>query len=296
MCTFQQGFIFGTIMNSIVIFIMVLAILQIRYKWINTIINWFSTDLKKPTVKLGKLPKKVGLKTLCFEKYLLSKIKIPVTCGRLNIIQDWLMLANDTLGDCTIAAIYHLEMLWKKMTNKIFNPTNQEAITTYSEITGYNPSNPNSDQGAIISDVLSYWKIKGIFNEVQDGQDKINAYVEIKNVLSTTNIKIGTYLFNGVDIGFEVPQYILDSGSKIWDIQKKGNHSIAGGHSVTIIDYDSKYFYVVSWGQIYKMTFDFYQKYCDEAWVAISNDYFNGTKSVEGYDLQTLLQDMSAIG
>ena len=70
-------------------------------------------------------------------------------------------------------------------------------------------------------------------------------------------------------------------------LQAHRHNQIGSGHYVPIIGYDANYLYVVTWGQIQKMTWAFYDKYNDEAWVMLSQEMFNSGKSPEGFDLST---------
>ena len=70
---------------------------------------------------------------------------------------------------------------------------------------------------------------------------------------------------------------------------------ISSGHYVPIIGYDANYLYVVTWGQIQKMTWAFYDKYGDEAWVMLSQEMLNSGKSPEGVDLATLQVDLNKL-
>ena len=57
------------------------------------------------------------------------------------------MLANDRLGDCVIAEDLHLAAMRAAVAGAPWEPTDDQAISTYSAVTGYTPSDPSTDQG-----------------------------------------------------------------------------------------------------------------------------------------------------
>lgn len=70
---------------------------------------------------------------------------------------------NDTLGDCVIAAMGHMEGIMTGNANPpplIF--TNQQIINLYSEIGGYIPGDPSTDQGCDEVTALNTWMSKGL--------------------------------------------------------------------------------------------------------------------------------------
>src|ERR1700752_3812644 len=109
-------------------------------------------------LKLGKLPAKYDHRDLMMERYLdLSKLPpLPKAFGHEGLISDWGMLGNDQVGDCTMAGSDHETMLWCAMAggNATFETAN--TLADYSALTGYNPSDPNTDQGADMHDVMKY--------------------------------------------------------------------------------------------------------------------------------------------
>jgi len=89
----------------------------------------------------------------------------------------WTMLGNDAVGDCTIADCGHQEMLRTANVGAITIPTTEQVLTLYSAITGYNPSDPNSDQGA---DELTVAFVTGAgFKTVEAVAEALNPPLEI---------------------------------------------------------------------------------------------------------------------
>jgi hypothetical protein len=53
---------------------------------------------------------------------------------------------------------------------------------------------------------------------------------------------------------------------------------------------------IVTWGQIYEASWDFLYEYCDECYVALSQDWLDAMgKSPPGFDLEQLVADLNAL-
>jgi predicted metal-binding membrane protein len=110
------------------------------------------------------------------ESFFTRSSALPAAPGSLNDeegITNWMMMDNDTVGDCTCAAAGHLIMAWTAMVKAPVIPTAAQILAAYEAISGYNPANPNSDVGAACLSVLNYWKKTGIAG------NQIGAFMEI---------------------------------------------------------------------------------------------------------------------
>lgn len=70
------------------------------------------------------------------------------------------------------------------------------------------------------------------------------------------------------------------------------------GHCVPAVAYDQRFIYVVTWGAIKTMTWNFYDTYADEAFAVLSPDWINqklGT-SPSGFNMAALQADLEAVG
>ena len=68
-----------------------------------------------------------------------------------------------------------------------------------------------------------------------------------------------------------------------------------GGHAVNVVAYDDAGLTVVTWGALQRLTWAFWQRYCDEAWAIISPDFLAGGRSPQGFDLPALEHDLALI-
>jgi hypothetical protein len=249
------------------------------------------------TGKLGKLAPKFNKRTLKFSKYLAASPTVlpappPKSYWEYKIPPDaWQMFGNDTIGDCTCACIAHMLMNVTAHTGNIVVPTLQDVISVYSAVSGYDPSTGDNDNGAAITDVLAYWQTTGIASHKILGWASLDA----SNI---QHVEQGNYIFGGVDIGFNVPQSAMDQANahEAWDVVPDDG-GIIGGHSVPIFGYGSQGATCITWGALQQLSWDFFSKYTDEAYVCVTQDWLNQADGLapSGFDLAALQADLKAI-
>lgn len=242
--------------------------------------------------KLGKLPARKDAVKFKLSKYLLT-LPTPPKYGHQSLIGDYQMLGNDNYGDCVWAGAGHETMLWNKEASRTINFTDKSVLSDYSKVTGFNPNDPNTDQGTDMQVAASYRKNTGVVDGAGQ-RHKVGAYLAITPG-SKTELKQAMYLFSVVGIGIQFPQSAMTqfNAGKPWTVVSKS--PIEGGHYIPAVGYDSKYVYIVTWGKIQKASWGFINKYCDEAIVYISEEFLTGGKSLEHFDLATLQADLAQL-
>jgi hypothetical protein len=152
--------------------------------------------------------------------------------------------------------------------------TEDDAIKFYENF-GYDPRDPNSDQGAMCQDVLEFWQKHGFNGE------KILAFAKV-NIADDLEVKTAINLFGQLYTGFDVPDSAETQfgNGEAWDVVP-GSHSV-GGHCVTVGAYDAAGFIAVTWGKLQRLTNRFFRKYFDEAWVVFGPDFFKGGVDRQG--------------
>jgi hypothetical protein len=228
-------------------------------------------------MKLGKLAPKVHPKTLKLSAFLKATAPPPPPrkLWREYKIQDWGMFANDTVGDCTCAAVAHMLMLVTAHTGGIVIPELSDIMAMYSAITGYDPSktdrhgNNPTDTGAAVTDVLAYWQGTGIAGH------KILGWAQIDQN-NLTMRQQGMYIFGANDVGVDLPANAMDQFDDLqdWDVAANDG-GIDGGHCIVETGYGSKGSNFVTWGANQKATNEWSAKYVDEAYVVITQDWIN---------------------
>lgn len=242
-------------------------------------------------MKLGKQPVRHDARTLMLAKYLKPDLPPnPSSYDWSGAVANWLMFLNDQIGDCTIAAAAHLIMEWTADNKNLFTPTDHQIVDAYSAITGYNPADPNTDQGAVEIDVLNAWRKDGIAGH------KIGAYAKI-NLSNIEEIKAAIWLFGGCYLGVALPS--TAQGQNSWEListEGSGEPDSWGGHAVPALAYDDEGITVITWGAPLKMSWDFFRAYVDEAYAILSPDFVSGTKPApNGFDMESLIADLNSI-
>ncbi len=177
-----------------------------------------------------------------------------------------------------------------KPTGNKLTISDDDIVKAYSAVSGFDASTGLNDNGAVLLDVLNYWRTNGIAGH------KIAAFTQL-NPKNIKNIKAAIYLFGGIYVGVALP--ISAQKQDIWDVPATGltgDGAVGswGGHAICATGYDTQYVYCISWGKTKKMTWAFWKAYVDEAYVVISND-FATTKSPNGFDMSALLNDVQAL-
>ena len=245
-------------------------------------------------MKLGKQTPRHDPRTLQLAKYLKPEAlpPIPPQTDWSVKVQSWPMMGNDKIGDCTIAAAGHLIEAWTANAKTPVILPDPMLVSAYSAITGYDPQTGKNDNGAVETDVLNYWRQTGI------GTDKILAYVALEPQ-NHGHVQETVFLFGGCYIGLALP--VSAQQQTVWSVPPggptgRGAPGSWGGHAVPVVAYDSRGLVVVTWGALKRMTWGFWQTYCDEAYAIVSNDWLTtANKSPNGFDMPTLLQDLKEV-
>jgi hypothetical protein len=207
------------------------------------------------------------------------------------------VMLNDSLGCCTCSAIYHAIQLWTCSTNETMQ-TNPDAdvLSVYEEFCGYVQGDPSTDSGGIEQHVLHAWLEQGVpINAVSASTvNKLTAWFEV-DARIRQDVEQVIYECGVCYIGFNIPDNIMLPGGsdppRLWTYDPKA--TVLGGHAVILGSYDEEGVGLISWGEKYKMTWEFFHKYTDEAYALVDVDWINKTGlSPLGMDINTIVQQM----
>ena len=209
------------------------------------------------------------------------------------VVGSWGMLGNDQYGDCVWAGAAHETMLWNREGARTAIFDDQSVLSDYSAVTGFNPNDPNTDQGTDMQVAASYRRKTGV-RDAKGQRHLVTAYLAI-TPKDVEELKQAIYLYSAVGIGIEFPSTAMDqfNQGKPWTVVKGA--SVEGGHYVPAVGYNSRYLYVVTWGKVQRMSWAFYKKYNDESVVYISEEMLNGDVSLEGFNLAQLELDLKQL-
>lgn len=252
--------------------------------------------------RFGRLPRKFDdkiPKLSTVRRKLVAPPQIPTAVNYDLVLPPWTgMFGNDWLGDCTCAAVYHAYQVWSANANPpIDEDPESRAVQLYQECCGYVPGDASTDNGGVEQDVLNYWLNVGVpRGSVSDERSHLTAFVEIDQ-RSLENVKAAIFEGGLAYIGFEVPAYF--NFAKVWDIDPAGDPTIISGHAVILTGYDdsTQRFRLLSWGEEYFMSYNFFLKFTDEAYFLLDAEWINNAArtSPMGLDMAALEEAMTAL-
>jgi hypothetical protein len=241
--------------------------------------------------RFGKHPAKNDYRTLRFSKYLIKK-KLQPPPASYDVLQNvykelgisdpkvlFPMDDNSRYGDCTIAALAHATTVYSGLIGKNNVMAQQDVLNLYLSLTH------GIDSGLNELDVLNYWR-----NNVVSG-DEIIAYVKIDEK-NHTHIQLAIQIFGGVYLGFQVQEGCIDefNNGQPWT----PGPLTQDGHAVFAVSYDPTYVTVLTWGNIQKGTWDWWDECVDEAYAILPQQAQN-SEFAPGFDFDQLKADLSAV-
>jgi hypothetical protein len=181
-------------------------------------------------------------------------------------VAEWPMDNNDTVADCTSAAAAHAIQQWT-----LYGAGTSLIMQAAAVLAFYQLTKVPDGEGAYLLDVMKYWMAKGVNTGV--GVHKIDAFATI-HPSNTQHARCAVAWFGNVIIGLALP--VTAQSQDVWMVVSGSVASGAGswgGHCVLVVGYDRDFIYFVSWGRVMRMSWGFYETYCDEAYVAITRDW-----------------------
>lgn len=241
-----------------------------------------------PSVRLGKLAREVDPRTLQLARYFVPLAKPPASLNRSHEVEAWPMYGNDTLGDCTCAAVGHFVEGVTAAAGTPVVPPDQAVLDLYWG-TG------KQDNGRMCLDVLKAMRGNGL-----DGKNKIAAFAEI-DPKNHSLVKSAIQVFGGVYLGAGLPLAVQGktSWTKPHSLEGNGAPGSWGGHCINGVDYTSESLTVVTWGTLLKASWGFLDAYCDEMYAIITPDFLTkaGTSPADagGLNIAQLTSDLNGI-
>ncbi len=242
-------------------------------------------------LKLGKLPVRTDVRTLALARYV-DSAKLPPAPTTLDLahnVGDWPMYDNDRIGDCTTAAAGHMIEAWSAASHGTAVEISDAAVLdAFDHVKQVDPL--TGEEGAVELDVLTFWRKSGI------GGHKIGAFARVA-VHDESLARTGTYLFGGLYIGLSLP--LSAQHQDVWDwtgsLDGPAKPGSWGGHAVDVVGYDANALTIVTWGSLKQMTWRFWERYVDEAYCLLSDDFLNAGRAPNGFDLAALKEDLALV-
>lgn len=255
-----------------------------------------SHEISGDDVKLGRnKPYTRAEKPRLVLEHYLDHLPAPhATVDRASKVASWPMYLNDSIGDCTCAAIGHVIQGWTAYSQGTAVAVPDNAILkAYEDVSGYDPATGANDNGAVEQDVLNYWRKTGVAGH------KIGGFAELASLDNLTLAKQALQYFGTVYLGIQVPSSAMEQfdAGEPWDFV--GDWNIEGGHAVPVQYWTTDRkgeIEVVTWGQRQRMTRSFWYQYVEEAWVVFSADWLNAAgDDPDGISRAALRADFQAL-
>jgi GNAT superfamily N-acetyltransferase len=241
--------------------------------------------------KLGKLPPRVDVRTLSLKEYV-DRARLPEPPDVLDVtapVAEWPMYANDRIGDCTTAAAAHMIEAWTAESRGAAVEVSESAVlAAFDRVKLVDPL--TGEEGAVELDVLRDWRKHGV------GRHRIGAFARV-SVHDHLLVRTAAWLFGGLYIGLALP--LSAQRQQTWD----WNGSLAGddrpgswgGHAVDVVRYSPGSLTAVTWGRLQDLTWPFWDRYVDEAYCILSNDFLSSKRAPNGFDLDALKADLALV-
>jgi hypothetical protein len=249
------------------------------------------TTTQTAAQKLGKLPVRTDVRTLLLPRYV-DRGRLPTppdTFDETSGVGSWPMYANDRIGDCTTAAAGHMIEAWTAAgQGQAIEVPESAVLDAFDHVKLTDPA--TGEEGAIELDVLRYWRKNGV------GGHRIGAFARVA-VFDQQLAQTAAWLFGGLYIGLQLP--LTAQAQPVWDwtgsLTGPARPGSWGGHAVDVVRYDKNGLTVVTWGRLQDMTWRFWDRYCDEAYCILSDDFLKKGNAPNGFDLATLEADLALV-
>lgn len=246
------------------------------------------------TVKLGRIqrPQKEGVPLL--RQFLrLEKLAVPaeVDYGEKASKSIAQALGNFDWGDCVIAGKGHSAGIWTANdpdSGGELVSNDDECVTQYHQICG------RGDPGCVITDVLDWWRDKGM--TFGGKTSRIVGYVGV-DPSAADYLKAAIWLFGCITFGIDLPgEWASAPEGGLWDVTTS---RIVGGHDVTGFAYNKVGVKIATWGGVRTITWAALaaKKWVSECYVPLSELWTNADKKSPGLiDLEQLKRYLAQLG
>jgi hypothetical protein len=241
--------------------------------------------------RFGKLPAVHDYRTLRFRDYVTATLPPPAASfdalprvfdnlGMSDVSTLFPMDGNDTVGDCTIAALAHAVTLFHGFVNKkpSITPAAQ-VLKLYYSLTG------GVDSGLAELNVLNYWRQHKVSG------DEILAYVSI-DPKNHVHVQQAAAIFGGVYLGFQCQANCQQE----FDAHEPWTPGplTKDGHAVFAVGYDASALTMLTWGSTQQGTWAWWDECVDEAYAIVPPEA-KQPGFAPGFNVQQLLADLNDV-
>jgi hypothetical protein len=199
------------------------------------------------------------------------------------------MYGNDRIGDCTTAAAGHMIEAWTAESRGAAVEVSESAVlAAFDRVKIVDPI--TGEEGAVELDVLRDWRKHGVDHH------RIGAFARV-SVHDHLLVRTAAWLFGGLYIGLALPLSAQREQTWDWNGSLTGDDRPGswGGHAVDVVRYSAGSLTAVTWGRLQDLTWPFWDRYVDEAYCILSNDFLSGKRAPNGFDLDALKADLALV-
>lgn len=207
------------------------------------------------------------------------------------------IFGNDQLGDCVIAAGYHVVGQETGNAGDVFIASDDEVIADYGAIGGYVPGDDSTDQGCDEETALNYWTQHGFANGT-----KLTGFLAI-DPTNQLEVQQALWLFENLFFGVELPDaWVNPFPSADGFTWNAGAPDPQNGHAFMGVGYNDQGVQIDTWGLIGTVTWDAVKALCadpdgGQLFVLLTPDQIAkaAAKAPNGFDWSTLKGDFNSL-
>ncbi len=242
--------------------------------------------------RTGKKPARHDHRTLLFRSYLddlampgppAAHDAIGVATANLStcVANLFPMDGNDTLGDCTIAALAHAEALFSALVHQTCILAAGTVEQIYMSLTG------GQDTGLDELTVLKWWR-----QNTPGGANPIIAYAAI-DPKNHVHVQAAIYLFGAVYLGIQVPVTAEAdfTAGRMWDVPVTLTND---GHAVLAGAYNQDGLTLLTWGAAQRCSWAWWDACVDECYALLPTQA-QTPGFAPGFDFAQLQADLQIV-
>ena len=221
------------------------------------------------TVKLGRPePSPENPKDLHLRRFLLPPAELPpppeVIDNTGYVPQGFGMFCNDRFGCCVFASSAHRRLVQSGMIRQDVTITDSDVLRAYSAVTGFDPKEPSTDNGAIMVDAANWERRNDLCG------DRVYAFARIRiDPRDKELLHQATYYLGGVWFGLNLPRTAQKQVGQVWEVVPDMTPGDWGGHAVWSPKTSPDCREVVTWAKLQRCTHEWIGVVADEAWAIL---------------------------